>query len=80
MEQALAIDSKFDWPYYYIGLCQERSRTEEQSGDEDAIITYASCRPGDAANQAKDRLERLYKAAQQHDGGSRKIRRPKISV
>ena len=67
MEQALAIDSKFDWPYYYIGLCQEKIAYSKNNLDmmEDAIITYAKAvvLKGEAANQAKDRLERLYKAA-----------------
>ena len=67
MEQALAIDSKFDWPYYYIGLCQEKIAYSKNNLDmmEDAILTFAKAvvLKGEAANQAKDRLERLYKAA-----------------
>jgi tetratricopeptide (TPR) repeat protein len=67
MEQALAIDSKFDWPYYYIGLCQEKIAYSKNNLDmmEDAIISFAKAvvLKGEAASQAKDRLERLYKAA-----------------
>jgi tetratricopeptide (TPR) repeat protein len=65
MEQALAIDKKFDWPYYYIALCQEKIAYSKNNLDmmEEAMITFAKAvlLKGEAANEAKERLERLYK-------------------
>jgi tetratricopeptide (TPR) repeat protein len=65
MKQALAIDKKFDWPYYYIGLSQEKIAYSQNNLDlmEEAIITFAKAvlLKGEAADEAKERLERLYK-------------------
>src|SRR5262245_13335684 len=65
MEQALKIDPKFDWPYYYIGACQEKIAYSKNNLDmmEEAIATFAKAvvLKGEAANDAKERLERLYK-------------------
>ncbi len=67
MEQALAIDKKFDWPYYYIGLSQEKIAFSQNNYDlmEEAVITFAKAvvLKGEAADEAKERLERIYKAA-----------------
>jgi len=67
MEQVLTIDNKFDWPYYYIGLSQEKIAYSKSDYDlmETAIISFAKAvlLKGEAASEAKERLERLYKPA-----------------
>jgi hypothetical protein len=67
MEQVLAIDKKFDGPYYYIGACQEKIAYSQNNLDlmEEAIISFAKSvlLKGESSSQAKERLERLYKAA-----------------
>src|SRR4029434_1431735 len=55
MEQVLTIDNKFDWPYYYIGLSQEKIAYSKSDYDlmETAIISFAKAvlLKGEAASE-----------------------------
>ena len=81
MERTLKIDPKFDAPYLFIALVQERISREEQNLDkmEEAIMTYAKVvvLKGTMARQAKKRLETLYKGTHNNTlvGVERRYRR-----
>lgn len=65
MEKCLAIDKKFDWAYYYIGHCQRQIAHSQSNWDmmEEAILSFAKAvvLKGEAASQAKEQLETVYK-------------------
>jgi tetratricopeptide (TPR) repeat protein len=61
LEQALSVDPRFDMAYYYIGLSQWKLGKVE---NEEAPLTFAKAYllKGEIAEQAKDHLEKIYKA------------------
>jgi hypothetical protein len=61
LEQALSLDRKFDMAYYYIGLSQWKLSKIE---NDEAPLAFAKAviLKGEVADQAKEHLEKIYKA------------------
>jgi len=61
LERSLAVDPKFDWAHYYIGLSLWRLKKVENN---EAPLAFAKAvlLKGEAAPQAKEHLEKIYKA------------------
>ncbi len=61
LERSLAVDPKFDWAHYYIGLSLWKLNKVENN---EAPLAFAKAvlLKGEAAPQAKEHLEKIYKA------------------
>jgi hypothetical protein len=65
LERSLAQDPKFDWAHYYIGLSLWKLGKVENN---EAPLAFAKAvlLKGEASAQAKEHLEKIYKAV--HNG------------
>lgn len=66
LQRALVHDKRFDLAYYYIALSQQKLGYSQNNWDllDEAVVTFAKVEllKGEASAQAKEQLEKLYKA------------------